>query len=160
MQKPWEMTETLTNGYSYESTQWELSYEYPQELVVMTFVIICFFLHWRKVTSAAKGFSVTRKVCDPYICGVYTVSDAFWNTLTTMQFVEKNWLKLVVPIRFNNSSSIIFQILLLLMNFVYSWTSCHVCANRFFMNSADLSPEPQEMITQPDYFDPFKLSNP
>ena len=35
------MTETLANGYSSESTQWELSYKYPQDLVLMMFMIIC-----------------------------------------------------------------------------------------------------------------------
>ena len=49
------MTETLANGYSSESTQRELSYEYPHDLVLMIFIIICFFVHWTKITSAAKG---------------------------------------------------------------------------------------------------------
>ena len=51
------MTETLANGYSSESTRRELSYEYPHDLVLMIFIIICFFVHWTKITSAAKGLS-------------------------------------------------------------------------------------------------------
>ena len=31
--KPWKMTETLAYGYSFESTQWELSNEYLQDRV-------------------------------------------------------------------------------------------------------------------------------
>ena len=32
-QKTWKMTETLANGYSSESTQWELSNEYQLDRV-------------------------------------------------------------------------------------------------------------------------------
>ena len=56
------MIETLANGYSPESTQWVLSYEYPQDLVLMIFMIICFFVHWTKVTSAAKGLSMNALI--------------------------------------------------------------------------------------------------
>ena len=38
---PWKMTETLANGYSYESTQWELSNEYQHDRVSMVFKRIC-----------------------------------------------------------------------------------------------------------------------
>ena len=31
--KTWKMIETLTNGYSFESTQWELSNEYQHDSV-------------------------------------------------------------------------------------------------------------------------------
>ena len=37
MQKTWKMTETLANGYSYESTQQELSNEYQHDRVSMVF---------------------------------------------------------------------------------------------------------------------------
>ena len=33
MQKTWKITETLVNGYSYESTQCELSNEYKHDMV-------------------------------------------------------------------------------------------------------------------------------
>ena len=33
MQKTWKMTETLANGYPFESTQWELSNEYQHDKV-------------------------------------------------------------------------------------------------------------------------------
>ena len=33
MQKSWKMIETLANGYSSESTQWELSNEYQLDRV-------------------------------------------------------------------------------------------------------------------------------
>ena len=42
MQKPLKIVETLANGYSSDSTQRELSYEYPDDLVRM---ISNFFLH-------------------------------------------------------------------------------------------------------------------
>ena len=52
------MTETLANGYPSESTQRELSYEYPHDLVMMIFIIICFFVHWTKINSAANSLRV------------------------------------------------------------------------------------------------------
>ena len=55
MTKGWEMTETLAHGYSYESTQRELSYEYPHDLVRMIFIMFCIFVHWTKVTSWSEG---------------------------------------------------------------------------------------------------------
>ena len=33
MQKSWKITETMVNGYSYESTQWGLSNEYQHDRV-------------------------------------------------------------------------------------------------------------------------------
>ena len=37
MQKPWEMTEILSHGYSSESTRWELSNGYQNDRVYMIF---------------------------------------------------------------------------------------------------------------------------
>ena len=37
LQKTWKMTETLANGYSYESTQRELSNEYQHDRASMVF---------------------------------------------------------------------------------------------------------------------------
>ena len=41
MPKSWKMTETLAHGYSSESTQWELSNEYPHDRVQMTYKNLC-----------------------------------------------------------------------------------------------------------------------
>ena len=48
------MTETLANGYSYESTRGELSKEYQHDRVSMVFKDICVPLLWRKVASALE----------------------------------------------------------------------------------------------------------
>ena len=52
-----QMTETLTNGYSYESTQRELSNEYQQDRVYMVFKGLCVLVLWTKVASALEGLS-------------------------------------------------------------------------------------------------------
>ena len=49
------MTQTLANGYSYDSAHRELSNEYQQDRVMMILIIFCFFVHLTKVTSASKG---------------------------------------------------------------------------------------------------------
>ena len=49
------MTETMTNGYSSDRTQRELSNEYQHDKVKMIFIFFCFFVHWMKVISAAEG---------------------------------------------------------------------------------------------------------
>ena len=43
------MTETLVNGYSYESTQRELSNEYQHDRALMVFKNICVLVLWMKV---------------------------------------------------------------------------------------------------------------
>ena len=53
------MTETMANGYSSESTQRELSNEHQHDRVKMFFVIFCLFVHWRKVTSAGEGLTLS-----------------------------------------------------------------------------------------------------
>ena len=62
--KPWKITETLANGYSYESTQWELSNEYQHDSVKMVFKNLCIFVLWMKVASALEGLVVC-----PYAMG-------------------------------------------------------------------------------------------
>ena len=52
------MTETHANGYSSESTQQELSYEYPHDLVWMIFITFCIAANWTKITSASEGLSL------------------------------------------------------------------------------------------------------
>ena len=50
--KPLKITETLANGYSFESTQQELSNEYQHARVQMFFKILCFLVLWTKAGSA------------------------------------------------------------------------------------------------------------
>ena len=57
MQKPWRITETLTNGYSSESTLLEL---YQQDRFWMVFKNICVLEFWTKVASALKGLTVVQ----------------------------------------------------------------------------------------------------
>ena len=46
------MTETLENGYSYESTQQELSNEYQHDRVWMLFTNRCILVLWTKVADS------------------------------------------------------------------------------------------------------------
>ena len=55
MQTCWKMTETLTHGYSSESTQRELSNKYQHERVSMVFKNLCVLLLWTKEASALGG---------------------------------------------------------------------------------------------------------
>ena len=54
IQKTLKMTETLANGYSSDSSQRRLSYEYPDDLVRMIFIIFCILVHLMKVASALE----------------------------------------------------------------------------------------------------------
>ena len=61
------MIETLANGYSYESTQRELSNEYQHDRVSMIFKNLPILVIWMKAASALKGlippiFIIARKV--------------------------------------------------------------------------------------------------
>ena len=49
------LAETLANGYSSDSAQQELLYEYPDDLVRIIFIILCIRVDLRKVTSASGG---------------------------------------------------------------------------------------------------------
>ena len=49
------MTETLAYGYSFESTQRELSNEYQLDRVWMVFKNVCVLVLWAKVDSALGG---------------------------------------------------------------------------------------------------------
>ena len=55
------MTETLANGYSYESTQCELSNEYQDDRVYMVCKNLCLLVLWTKVASELEGLSVEAK---------------------------------------------------------------------------------------------------
>ena len=58
MQKTWEMTETLANGYSYESTQRELSNEYQHDRVWMFFKNLCALVLSMNVALALEGLTI------------------------------------------------------------------------------------------------------
>ena len=49
------ITETLANGYSSESTRRELSNEYQDDRVSIFFQESCIFVLWMKVVSALEG---------------------------------------------------------------------------------------------------------
>ena len=59
------MTETLTHGYSSESTRHSLSNGYPHELVKLFSIYYCIPVHWTKFTSASEGLKQYnyRKSC-------------------------------------------------------------------------------------------------
>ena len=57
MQKTWKMSETLANGYLYESTRRELSNEYEHDRVSMVFESICILVLWMNVVSALEGLT-------------------------------------------------------------------------------------------------------
>ena len=62
------MTETLANGYSYESTQRELSNEYQHDRVQMLFENLCVLVLWTKVASALEGLSFFRARNITFFC--------------------------------------------------------------------------------------------
>ena len=49
------MTETLAHGYSFESTQRELSNEYLHDRVQMVFKNLFILVRWTKLASALEG---------------------------------------------------------------------------------------------------------
>ena len=55
LKKALKMTETLANGYSSDSSQRGLSYEYPDDLVRMIFIILCILVHLTKEATALEG---------------------------------------------------------------------------------------------------------
>ena len=57
MTKICEMTETMENGYSPDSTQWELSNEYNMTGLRRVWLLFCYFVHWTEVTLAAEELS-------------------------------------------------------------------------------------------------------
>ena len=57
MRKILRITETLANGYLFESTQRELSNEYRHDRVYMVFKDFYVFVLWTKVASAWGGLN-------------------------------------------------------------------------------------------------------
>ena len=55
MTKNWEMTEILAHGYSSDSTQQEISYEYPHDLIMMTFINL-----WHSCALDKSNLSIRR----------------------------------------------------------------------------------------------------
>ena len=55
MQETREITETMANGYSYESTQREQSNNYQHGRVQMVFKKLCVLVLWTKVAQHRKG---------------------------------------------------------------------------------------------------------
>ena len=53
--KKQKITETLANGYSFDSTERELSNEYRQDRVSMVFINLSILVLWTKVASALEG---------------------------------------------------------------------------------------------------------
>ena len=56
--KPRKITETLSNGYSSESSRRELSNEYQDDRVSMVFQESCILVLWTEVVSALEGLRV------------------------------------------------------------------------------------------------------
>ena len=59
------MTETLANGYSYESTQRELSNEYQHDRVWIVFKNLCICVLWTKVALALEGLKNVKEIAIP-----------------------------------------------------------------------------------------------
>ena len=59
------MTETLANGYSYESTQRELSNEYQHDRVWIVFKNLCICVLWTKVALALEGLIKVKEIAIP-----------------------------------------------------------------------------------------------
>ena len=76
------MTETLAHGYSSDSSQRVLSYEYQHALVMMIFITFSIFVHCTKVTSTSefKVKMLTLNVEVPHIRGpawLYCRADSY-----------------------------------------------------------------------------------
>ena len=70
MTKKWKMTEILAHGYSSDSTQQEISYEYPHDLIMMTFIILRPCVHTRceginplMLTAAKSSLTILMIIC-------------------------------------------------------------------------------------------------
>ena len=67
------MTETLANGYSFESAHRELSNEYQHDRVLMVLKNICLLVNWTKVASALEGLKKQHQFTVQYFSGVFLV---------------------------------------------------------------------------------------
>ena len=55
-EKKLKITQSLANGYSFNSTRQELSYEYQHDSVLHGFQNVCVIVPLAKVASASQGF--------------------------------------------------------------------------------------------------------
>ena len=79
MQKTWKMNETLACGYSFESTQRELSNEYQHDRIKMFFLNLCVLVLLTKVASALDlGLS---KVCNYSLGCLFQLTLQDWMVL-------------------------------------------------------------------------------
>ena len=79
MQNPWKMTETLTHGYSSESTQLELSNIYQHDRVSMVFRNLCVLVLWIEVASASEGLRLISPILMPRtVMMVYHMPHLSW----------------------------------------------------------------------------------
>ena len=78
MAKSWEITETLAYWYSSDSTQRELFYEYPQDLVRIIFIIFGIFVNRTKITLASEG--LIHNVLEGELSG------GFWSSVLLERF--------------------------------------------------------------------------
>ena len=84
MQKILKMTKTLAHGYSFESTQWELSNEYQYDRVKMLFNRLCVLVLWTKVPSTMEGLRYRKlKVLNV----MYSMNLSSTNTIYIIYFV-------------------------------------------------------------------------
>ena len=77
------VAKTLAYGYSYESSQQELSDEYQYDRVQMILVFFfCILVNWIKVASASEGLKKS-------LCGAPKCLNYFSGILGTRSFVRK-----------------------------------------------------------------------
>ena len=60
--KKLKMTETLANGYSFESTQRGLFNEYQHDQVSMVFKDVCVLVLWTKLAPALEGLNYVSAI--------------------------------------------------------------------------------------------------
>ena len=88
------MIETMANGYSYESTQRELSNEYQHDRVQMIFKNLCVLVPWMKVASALEGLRCAFKCCDILLISIdgspFDVIDGLSYFFTARTFYHKS----------------------------------------------------------------------
>ena len=63
MQNDSKTIESLTHGYSSESTRRELSNEYQHDRVLIVFKSLCVLVLWTKVGSALEGLYTCDGFC-------------------------------------------------------------------------------------------------
>ena len=94
----WKITETLANGYSYESTQQELSNDYQHDRVQMFFRNLCILLLWTKVSSALKGLRVCMEMSKEPFC--WRTRKIFYKRMSPIDEGELKLWKNVCTTRF------------------------------------------------------------